>query len=111
MSNNRFNLTQRNSVSQVKQMLCGRFSRISTGRLYGHTPSRQKEQTVKGFSKGTLLFCITLDIAILATMVLIAIFSKTAWGLVLIFALQKPDHKDSGGVEQQVPPDSASPRR
>jgi len=38
-SNNRFNLTPISRSSQVKQMLCGRFSRISTGRLYGHTPS------------------------------------------------------------------------
>ena len=48
-----------------------------------------------------LTFCLILDIAILATMVLVAVFTKTAWGLVLVFAMQKTETRNPETTESK----------
>lgn len=40
-----------------------------------------------------VIFCIILDIAILSAMILIALFTKSAWSIILIIVLQKPNSK------------------
>lgn len=44
--------------------------------------------------KWSVYFCIIVDVILVVAMVLIAVITKTAWGLVLIFALQKPSKDD-----------------
>lgn len=57
--------------------------------------------TRKGKAQGAnslLIFCLVVDVVILAAMVLIALFTKTAWCMVLILAMQKPEYEERSNI-------------